>query len=142
MTHARKPYMAIAAITVTATMLISCATSNPYASRVLLSITVTPETADAAIYPNGQVTFTATGTFSLSPSPAPIPAAAPYSGEILVSNPTNPAATIATVISTGNGTAVIQCSPGASGTVPIVASASANNGTAVEITGSANLTCP
>lgn len=142
MIRTRKPYMAIATITVAAALLISCATSNPYASRVLLSIAVTPETADAATYPNGQVTFTAAGTFSLSPSPAPIPAAAPYSGEILVSNPTNPAATIATIISTGNSTAIVQCAPGASGTVPIIASASANNGTAIEITGSANLTCP
>lgn len=141
MNRLRKPYAAIAAIALAAT-LVSCAKSNSDLGRVLLSISVTPAVADASTFPNGQVTFTATGTFNLSPSPAPIPAAVPYSGEILVSNPTNPPGTIATVISTGNSTATVQCAPGASGSVPIVASASANNGTAITITGSATLTCP
>lgn len=141
-TRPAKPFAAIAAITLAAVTLVSCGKTDPNAGRVLLSITVTPATADAATYPNGQVMFTATGTFSVTPSPAPIPATAPYSGEILVSNPSNPATTIATVVATGNSTATVACQPGASGTVPIVASASSNNGTAITITGSATLTCP
>jgi len=142
MIAARKTILAFAAITVAATMLLSCApATDPSAGRVLLSITVTPAPADAAAS-NGQVTFTAAGTFSLAPSPAPIPATAPYSGEFFVSNPTNPPATIATITATGNSTATVQCAAGASGSVQVVASASANNGTAIVITGSATLTCP
>lgn len=137
-----KAYAALAAIMLVATTLISCATSNPNFGRVLLSISVTPTTADAATFPNGQVTFTAAGTFSLSPSPAPIPSTSPYSGGFSVSNPTNPAQTIATIVSTGNSTATVECQQGVSGSVPVVASASANNGTAITVTGTATLTCP
>ena len=132
----------MATIALAALTLLSCSDSDPNAGRVLLSIAVTPSTADAALFPNGLVTFTATGTFSVAPSPAPIPSTAPYSGEIFVANPTNPPATIATVVSTGNSTATVECQQGGSGTVQIVASANANNGTAIVITGSATLTCP
>src|SRR5262252_1724206 len=107
MTHPSKPIAAIAAIALAALTPVSCSNSDPNAGRVLLSIAVTPSTADAALFPNGLVTFTAAGTFSVSPSPAPIPATAPYSGEIFVSNPTNPPATIATIVSTGNSTATV-----------------------------------
>ncbi len=123
-----------------AACLISCATSNPNIGRVLLSISVTPATADAQTYSNGQVVFTATGTFSLPPTPAPVTFTAPYSGQFVVDNPTSGA--IANVISTGTGTLTVQCVAGASGTVGVAASALANNGTSTLISGNAQLTCP
>lgn len=120
----------------------SCSSSNPNIGRVLYSISVTPATADAQNFPNGQVTFTASGSYSLAPSPAPLTLTAPYAGEFVVANPTNPPATIATVVTTGNSTLTVECAPGATGTVAVVASASANNDTTTVITGSAQLTCP
>jgi hypothetical protein len=123
-----------------AAMLLSCATSNPNLGRVLVSISVTPPTADAQTFSNGQVVFTANGTFNLPPSPAPVSSAAPYSGQFVVDNPdTGP---IATIIATGIGTATVQCVAGASGIVLVSSSASANNGSNTTISGSAQLTCP
>jgi hypothetical protein len=103
---------------------------------------VTPAAADAQNFPKGQVVFTAAGIFNLPPSPAPLTFTAPYAGQFIVENPTNPPATIATVVSSGNSTVTVQCAPGASGTVQVVASASANNATNTLITGSGALTCP
>jgi len=137
----RQTYLALV-IALFAAALTSCATNPPDPGRVLLAITVTPATADAATYPNGQVTFTAAGTFSVAPTPAPLPSTAPYSGQFFVANPTNPPMAIATIIATGNSTATVQCSPGVSGIVQVVASGSANNSTSTVITGSAQLTCP
>lgn len=133
--------LAIATITL-GVMLTSCASNPPDQGRLLLSISVTPATADAAAYPSGQVTFTATGTFSVAPTPAPLPSTPPYTGQFIVSNPTNPPLTIANIIATGHSTVTAQCVSGVTGTVPIIASASANNGTQILITGSAQLTCP
>jgi hypothetical protein len=120
----------------------ACSSGNPNLGRVLFSISVTPASADAKNSPHGQVVFTASGMFSLPPSPAPLTFTAPYAGQFIVANPTNPPATLATVVTTGNSTVTVQCAPGASGIVPVVASASANNGTDTVITGSAELTCP
>jgi hypothetical protein len=125
-----------------ATVISSCSSSDPNSGRVLYSITVTPPTADAQTFPNGQVTFTASGMFSVAPSPAPLTFAAPYTGQFNVANPTNPPATIASVVATGNSSVTVQCTSGATGTVSVVASAFANNGTNTVITGSAQLTCP
>ena len=110
--------------------LISCGSSNQSIGRVLTSIVVTPQTADAESSPIGQVVFTATGTFSLPP----------YSGQFVVNNPTN--ATIATVVSNGTGTVTVQCAPTASGSVYVTATASANNGSTLVVSGSGQLTCP
>jgi hypothetical protein len=118
----------------------SCATSNPNTDRVLTSISVTPATADAQQFPNGQVTFTATGAFSLPPLSGPVSFAAPYTGYFVVDPPNNQ--TIANVVSTGNGTITVQCVSGASGTVEVVAAASANNGTSTTVSANAQLTCP
>jgi hypothetical protein len=103
---------------------------------------VTPGTAGANNSANAQVIFTATGTFSLPPTPAPVTFAVPYSGQFVVDNPTN--STIATVFSSRTGTDTVtgQCATGASGTVPVVASASANNGSTIVVSGSAQLTWP
>lgn len=122
---------------------ISCGSSgNPNLGRVLLTVTVTPATADAKNSTNGQVTFTATGTFSLPPFSGPLTFTAPYSGQFVVDNPTNPPSTIATVVSTGSGTVTVQCAAGASGTVFVSASALANNSSTTLVSGSGQLTCP
>jgi hypothetical protein len=125
-----------------ATLISSCSSSDPNSGRVLYSISVTPATADAQTFPNGQVTFTASGMFSVAPSPAALTFAAPYAGQFNVANPTNPPESIATVVSTGDSSVTVQCAPGATGTVQVVASAFANNGTNTVVTGSAQLTCP
>jgi hypothetical protein len=118
----------------------SCASNNPNSGRILISIAVTPETANAQNFANGQVTFTATGTFNLSPLSAVLTFAAPYSGEFSVNNPAN--STIANVVGTGTGTVTVQCATGASGTVDVIAAASANDGFSTIISGSGILTCP
>jgi hypothetical protein len=120
--------------------LISCGSSNQSVGRVLTSIAVTPQTADAQSSSNGQVVFTATGTFSLPPYTGPLTFVAPYSGQFVVNNPTN--ATIATVVSSGTGTVTVQCAPSASGSVYVTATASANNGSTLVVSGSGQLTCP
>ena len=121
-------------------ILISCATSNPNTFRVLTTITVTPPTADASTYPNGQVTFTATGRFNIPPLSGPVTFAAPYNGQFTVENPSNQ--TVANIVSTGTGTVSVQCVSGVSGTVDVVATASANNGTPTTVSGLGQLTCP
>lgn len=120
--------------------LLSCGTANPNIGRVLTSIQVTPATADAKNFTNGQVVFSATGQFSLPPTPAPVTSAPPYSGQFVVDNPTT--GQIANVISTGAGTVTVQCVSGASGTVAVVASAASNNYNGDIVSGSAQLTCP
>jgi hypothetical protein len=44
---------------------------NSTQNRVLQSMTVSPASADAQTFPQGQVQFTATGTFSQAPAPSP-----------------------------------------------------------------------
>jgi hypothetical protein len=130
----------IAALLLLAAGLISCGSSDPNLGRVLTSITVTPETADAHSSANGQVVFTATGTYSLPPFSAPVTFTAPYSGQFVVDNPAT--GTIATLVSSGAGTVTVECAAGASGSVAVVASAAANNGTTTVVSGSGQLTCP
>lgn len=138
----RGALLSFALLVALATLISSCSSGDANLGRVLFSVSVTPATADAHNFPGGQVVFTASGMFNLPPSPAPLTFTAPYVGQFVVLNPTNPPATIATVVSTGNSTVTVQCASEASGTVPVVASASANNGTDTVITGSAALTCP
>jgi hypothetical protein len=130
----------IAALLLTTAGLLSCSSGNPNLGRVLTSISVTPETADAKDSANGQVTFTATGTYSLPPFSGPVTFTAPYAGQFAVDNPTT--GTIANVVTSGNSTVTVQCAAGAAGTVPVVASALANNGTTTVTSGSGQLTCP
>ena len=132
--------LATLALILLAPGLISCSSSKPNIGRVLTSIAVTPPTADAANSPNGQVVFAATGTFSLPPFTAPLTFTAPYAGQFVVDNPVG--TTIATVVATGAGTVAVQCASGASGSVYVTASAFANNGTQMVVSGSGQLTCP
>lgn len=105
--------------------------SNP--NRVLMSMTISPATADARMFPNGQVQFTATGTFSQPPSPAPVPFGGIYGGGWSSSN-TN----VAMINQQGMG----QCVIGASGTVTITATAMSNSAMGMQVTATAQLTCP
>ncbi len=131
----------VLAVMLCAGSLISCSSTNPNDGRVLTSISVTQATADGQSNLNG-VVFTATGTFNLPPLSAPLTFAAPYTGQFVVDNPTNPPATIANIISTGTGTITVQCATGATGTVFVTASALANNSAGTVVSGNAQLTCP
>jgi hypothetical protein len=133
-------HLAYAGILILGMSCICCSTSNPNTDRALISIAVTPETADAADFASGQVVFTATGTFNQPPITAPVTFTAPYTGSFAVDNPDNEM--IASVVSSGSGTVTVECASGVSGTVEIIASAAANNGTAIVITGGAQLNCP
>jgi hypothetical protein len=132
----------ILVLTFSAAALLCCGKINPNDGRVLTSISVTPVTADAQSFPNGQVTYTATGTFSLPPLSGPISPASPYNGSFVVDNPASE--TIANIVSSdaGLGTITVQCAAGAIGDVEVTESASANNGTSIVVAGNAQLTCP
>ncbi len=136
----RHSLLAYGVLLLLAAGLISCGSSNQTIGRVLTSIAVTPQTADAQSSPNGQIIFAATGTFSLPPYTGPLTFVAPYAGQFVVNNPTN--ATIATVVSSGAGTVTVQCASGGSGSVAVTATASANNGSTLVVSGSGQLTCP
>ena len=118
---------------------IGCGSMNAAPNRVLQSMSLSPATADAQTFPQGQVQFTPTGTFSIAPSPAavPVPFVSPYSGSWSSSNPS-----LATIDQNG----VAQCVAGASGTVTISAIASSNSamGPAMStgVSSTAKLTCP
>ena len=137
----RHPLLAALGPVLLAIAMTSCGSpSIPNAGRVLLAITVTPAAADAQQF-GGQVVFTANGTFSVAPSPAPVTFVAPYTGGFAVApNSSNQA--IATIVATGSGTATVQCLASMSGTVEVGATASANNGTSITVSGIAQITCP
>jgi hypothetical protein len=137
----RNYLLATLALILSAVLLISCNSTNPNNGRVLASVAVTPATADGQSSPAG-VVFTATGTFSLPPISAPLTFTAPYTGQFVVDNPTNPPTTIANIVATGTGTITVQCASGATGTVFVSASALANNGTSTLVSASGQLTCP
>ncbi|HEV2469698.1 MAG TPA: hypothetical protein VGS78_10920 [Candidatus Sulfotelmatobacter sp.] len=107
---------------------VGCGSSN----RVIQSVTVTPATADAQNFPNGQVQFTASGNYSRPPSPVALSQANWWLSD----------GSMATL--TGNGLA--QCVPGASGVATVRAGVSGpcrgTNCTAVQIVGTAQLSCP
>jgi hypothetical protein len=136
----RHPVLLSLVLTLSALALVSCSSTNPNTDRALISITVAPETADAQNYPNGQVVFTATGVFNTSPLTGPVISGPPYSGQFTVDNPAQ--TTIATIVATGTSSVTVQCAAGASGTVGVVISAFANNGTSTTVSASGQLTCP
>jgi hypothetical protein len=135
-----RPSLSVLAIALLAFPLLSCNSVNPNSGRVLTAITVTPTAADAVNYPNGHVTFTATGQFSLPPLSGSVAFQSPYSGSFSVANPNN--LTVANVVATGTGTVTVQCIANVTGSVEVVARASANNGTQTVVTGQGTLTCP
>jgi hypothetical protein len=133
------PILAVVTLTLIATTLISCG-SNSDTGRALISISVTPATADALNYPSGQVVYMATGTFSKAPLTGPVSFTSPYQGSFFVANPLNEV--VANVVATGDGTATVQCTSDGFTTVNVVANAAANNGSSAIVTGTASITCP
>jgi hypothetical protein len=128
--------LALLSAAVLGLMLNGCGMNPITSARKLFSMTVSPAVADAARSPGGKVQFKATGTFSRPPSPDLVTFVEPYSGSWSVSNPD-----IATISPSG----LAQCVPGASGTVDVIAVASANSAPpgamSVGVRGMAKLTC-
>jgi len=119
-------------------------TSGCGSSRQLQSVNLSPTAADAQNYPNGQVSFKATGTFSQPPSPSPLTSqdvvwcVGLSSGQC--AGNVNPGATVDT-----NG--VAQCGSGFVGTTYIMAGTAGkpmnpDGGQPLKIFGAAQLTCP
>jgi hypothetical protein len=100
----------------------ACGAGSP---RTLQSVTVSPLTADAQNFPNGQVQFTATGVFNRAPMRV-----TPFPVAWLTSSPS-----IATIDSNSG---LAQCVPGQSGTVTIEVGV-AGDGPLIHV---ATLTCP
>ena len=108
-----------------------CGNASP-PPRLLLSVSVTPATANAQTFSGGQVQFAALGTYSQPPSPSPI---------------TEPGWSLSdTTIATISQSGLAQCNPGASGVVTVRGSTpapcSGTACTAVLLSGTAQLTCP
>lgn len=101
------------------------------AARQLKSISVTPASADAQTFPNGQVQFTALGNYTEPPSQSEITA----SWSVMETN-------LATISQSGVG----QCVAGASGLATVKASTpapcSGTGCTAALLSATAQLTCP
>ncbi len=127
-----------------ATFTLSCGTnSSSNTPRQLLSVTVSPATADAANYPNGQVPFTATGNYNIAPYTV-----SPLSGMWGVCYNNAPTTAI-----TVNNEGVAQCAEGAVGTYTVWANAPKYPGGpnclaltvcggGCFVVGTAQLTCP
>lgn len=111
-----------------AVLAVGCGSSN----RVIQSVSVTPATADAQNFPNGQVQFTASGIYSAPPSPVVLSQAGWSLSE----------SGIATLDQTG----LAQCVPGVTGVVTVKAGTSGpcsgTGCTAAQIVGAAQLSCP
>jgi len=129
------------ALVLPASLVLSCGTKSP-GQDPLQSITLSPATADAQDYPNGQVPFTATGYYS-DPSRTVTPLSAGW-GTCYQEASTN-----AVSVSPGG---VAQCTPGAVGTYTIWADdppfpnvaclAITACGGGCFVAGTAQLTCP
>ena len=115
---------------------LGCGGMSNSSPRILQSINVTPATADAQNFPNGQVQFGATGNFSAPPTPVT---------PLTVSIWTSSAPAVATV---DPNSGVAQCVPGAAGNATIAAKAPSGGpdmptpGTAALVVGTAQLNCP
>jgi hypothetical protein len=113
-------------------------------SRTLQSVSISPATANAQNFPNGKVSFTATGTFSKPPSPQKLtPQDVTWCAGTTMgacAGNINPGATV-----DQNG--VAQCVQNFTGTATIMAgkampSMNPDGGAQMTIFGSAQLTCP
>ncbi len=123
-----------------AAMLIACGSAAP---RSLQTVSISPATADARDFANGEVQFSATGYYNKSPMQvAPLHATW---GACYQNQPTNEVSMAPT--------GVAQCSPSASGTYLVWAfvpdganmtctAANACGGGCGRVTGTALLTCP
>jgi len=120
-------------------------------SHQLKSVSVTPATADAKDFANGQVQFTAAGTFSNPPSPVTLTSQQVtwcYGGLATAGTPmagrcAGNIAQFATVDQNG----MAHCAPSFQGTVYILAGTESvsmmpDGGAQLKVYGSAQLTCP
>jgi len=134
--------LSLCTLLIAAAIMLACGTSLP---RITESVTVSPPTADAINFPNGQVQFTATAAYSRPPSPVQNVQAAwgvcfqgTFTSDVTVS---------------ATGTA--QCAAGASGTYVVWANVPTGmphqvctavfdpcGGNACQVVGVAQLTCP
>jgi hypothetical protein len=113
--------------------------------RQLKSVTLSPASADAKSFANGQVPFAANGAFSKPPSPVPL-----TSKDVVwcVGNSTGACAGNIDLGAIVDGNGVAQCNSGFVGTATILAgtvlSASMNpdGGSQLKVFGTAQLTCP
>jgi hypothetical protein len=137
------PQILFCLLVLAAAITLACGSSS---TRTLQSVSISPPAADAQDFPNGEVTFIATGYYNRSPSKV-VPLTATW-GACYQQAPT----TAITVSASG----VAQCMPGASGTYTVWAfdaiptpsgSANCNAETACgggcgRVTATAQLTCP
>jgi hypothetical protein len=125
-------------------LLLVLATVTCGSNRQLQTVTLNPTAADAHNFPNGQVSFAATGAFSKPPSPVHLTgndvswcvgtSGGACAGNIAVG-----------AIVDQNG--VAQCMTGFSGTVTVLAGTGGttsmpDTGSQLKIFGAATLTCP
>lgn len=113
-------------------------------SRQLQSITVSPATADAKNFPNGQVPFTATGMYSKPPSPSPL-----TSNDVQWCVGSSSGACAGNIIpgATVDSNGVAQCGSVFTGTAYVLAGTEGSvmnpdSGQQFKIFGSAQITCP
>jgi hypothetical protein len=122
------------------------ATAGCGSGRKLQSVALSPASADAKSFPNGEVPFAATGTFSRPPSPVTLTSkdVSWCVGGDTGACPGNidPGAMVDT-----NG--VAQCRPGFTGTVTVLAGSGSSSspmnpdgGYSLKVFGAAQLTCP
>jgi hypothetical protein len=114
-------------------------------SRKLQSVALTPASADAEDFLNGQVSFVATGTFSKPPSPAQL-----TSKDVMWCTGSSDGVCVGNAIpgATVDQNGLAQCSPNFTGIATILAGTASSSmgnpdaGTQLKVFGSAQLTCP
>jgi hypothetical protein len=104
-------FLSIAFLAVAASITLACGAAS--SQRQAQALTVSPASADAQDYPNGQVPFTATGTFSLPPTPVS-PLQANWSAAAEQDGNYTPTTAVSI-----NSKGVAQCTSGASGVYAI-----------------------
>ena len=108
-------------------------------TRVMQSVTVSPSSADAQMFPSGQVQFTATGNFNMPPMTQTVPVQWSLASMVMGQE-----APMGVSINPTSGMA--QCS-GFMGSVQVKASTMNSDmnmmgGMAAQVIGTAQLTCP
>jgi hypothetical protein len=131
------------ALTASALFTLSCGGAS---QRQLQSVTLSPATADAQDYPNGQIQFTATGHYDASPTTL-TPLSAGWGTCYQNGSAESPTSEI-TVTQEG----IAQCASGAVGTFTVWANDPPNSGSMCNaitvcgggcfVAGTAQLTCP
>ncbi len=115
-----------------------CSNSN----RQLQSVALTPASADAKDFANGEVPFAAAGTFSQPPSPSPL-----TSADVLwcVGGTNGACSPSAQPYPSVDQNGVAQCGPTFAGTATVLAGTplpGAADNAVLKVFGSAQLTCP